>query len=70
MRDRTEPAWEGDLLLARTAALLEETRRLLAEVEEQVRQGWKLRRQSQELRAARVTVLRRPPGKSRCQPPG
>jgi hypothetical protein len=61
MRGRTAFSWEGDYLLARTTALVEESRRLLAEVEEQIRRAQDLCRHSRELRAARVTLLRRAP---------
>jgi hypothetical protein len=61
MRDRTAFSWEGDYLLARTAALVEESRRLLAEVEEQVRLCRDQCRHSRELRAARVSLPRRAP---------
>jgi hypothetical protein len=58
MHNRTAPAENGDRLLARAARILEESRFLLAEVEEQVRLGRDLRRQGRELRAAHAALLR------------
>ena len=42
MRDRTAFSWEDDDLLARTAALVEESRRLLAEVNVALRERLQL----------------------------